>query len=589
MTDTVASDIVHVGEYFALLRREKWRALGVAFIIAAATVTVATVWPPTYRATATILIEEADIPADLVSSTVRALASERIQAIQQRIMTTTNLAAIITKFNLYPEERKTWPLPSVAELMRGNIVLSLVNTETASKNSRDTRAAIAFTLSFDGDNPRTTQQVTSEIASLFLAESQRERDQRASGTTSFLEAESRRLNTVVQTLESQIEAFRTENAGLLPEDRLINTELLDRADSQLMDLARQLHTLRERQGIARAQLAGTPAHLPIAADRTALSPADQLALLLAKRTEMSARYGAKHPDVVALDRQINALNGIAAGGLDATALRLQVQSLQADLQKAKQKYGSKHPDALKLQRELTAAQEQLAAAPVPRPAPQPSMSNPSYLQLQAELASITGELEAALTQQTITQEKKAQIEERILRGPGVEKNYIALKRDYDAAVAKYLEVRAKEAEAELTRNLENQRMGETLTLIEPPVEPTAPIKPNRLAILAIGLIAAIAGGIMTGILHDAADERVHGWRQLASISGQTPFAVVPLIRTDEDQRRARQATLLQFLLGFLLLTAALFYVSSFSTALEVLWTDLAEHFGVQSDAPTAAN
>jgi uncharacterized protein involved in exopolysaccharide biosynthesis len=581
MTDITSFEIVHIGEYFALFRREKWRSLVVGSVLLASAIGIAAVWPPTYRSTATILIEEADIPAGLVMSTVSAFASERIQAIQQRIITTTTLVDIINKFNLYADERQSAATSVVAGQMRSNINLSVVSADTGAKAGRDTRAAIAFTLSFDGDTPQTTQQVTNELANLFLSVSQHDRDQRASGTTTFLAAESQRLHADVESLESKLGAFRTENAGYLPEDGPINNQLLDRADSRLLDLSRQIQTLRERQGIIRAQLVRTDPHLaPSATDRTSLSPADQLVLLQAKRAEMSARYGAKHPDVLAIDRQIDAMKAAGmAGGINTTALKLQVENLQSQLQAARQKYGSKHPDALKLGQELKAAQEQLAAAPVQNTALQ-APGNPDYLQLQVELASVNGEISAAIGEQQATEGKKAKLEERVLRGPTVERDYVALKRDYDTAVSKYLDIRSKEAEAELTRNLETQRMGETLTLIEPPAEPIAPIKPNRRAILAIGLLAAIGGAIVTAILHDAADGRVHGWRQLASICGQSPFAVVPTIQSARDRRNSRHAVLLQVLLSLVFCAAVLFYVHTSVMPLDLLWTEFAERFGL---------
>lgn len=586
MTDIAAFDVVPIGEYVDLFRREKWRVVGVASLIMSAAVGVTLFWPPTYRSIATILIEEADIPTGLVMSTVSAFASERIQAIQQRTFTTANLTNIINKYNLYVEQRKSYPLALVADEMRANIDLSVVSADTGARSGRDGRAAIAFTLSFDGSNPRATQQVTNELASLFLSESERDRDQRATGTTSFLEAQSQRLHADVEMLESKLEAFRTANAGYLPDDRLINTQLLDRAENQLLDLSRQIQALHERQGVIRAQLARTSARLPTT-DRTSLSPTDQLALLQGKRTELTARYGAKHPDVLALDRQINALKSEgSSAGMDQLVVQQQIRDLQAALQTARQRYGAKHPDALKLERELRAAQDQLATAPA-APAP-PSVSNPDYIQLQVELASVTGELEAAAAQQQATEEKKEKVEERLLRGPAIERDYVALTRDHDAAVSKYLDLRSKEAEAELTKNLETQKMGETLTMIEPPVEPTAPIKPNRRAILAIGFLAAIAGGIVTGVLHDAADGRIHGWRQLAAISGQTPFAVVPLIRTADDRRRRQRLILLQILFGLLVAVAIVLFVNSFVMPLDVLWGEFAERFGLLPDASAPA-
>ena len=584
MTDTASFEIVHIGEYLALFRREKWRGLVVGSAILAAAIGVATAWPPTYRSTATILIEEAEIPAGMVLSAVPSFASERIQTIQQRIITTANLVAIINKFNLYAGERQSAPASLIADQMRNNINLTVLGADTGVKTgargTRDPRAAIAFSLSFDGDTPQTTQLVTNELAGLFLATSQNDRDARALGTTTFLETESQRLHVDVQNLEAKLEAFRTANAGYLPEDRPINNQLLDRADSQLLDLLRQIQTLREREGIIRAQLARTPSQLPYSSEQgVSLSPAAQLALLQSKRAELSARYGAKHPDVMALDRQIAAFKASTGAGADTAALKLHIQTLQSELEAARQKYGAKHPDTLRLEREMAAAQEQLAAAPVPAPDVQPA-SNPDYLQFQVELASINSEISATIAQQRTTEDKKAKIEERILRGPTIERDYIGLKRDYDAAVSKYLEVRSKQAEAELTKNLETRRMGETLTLIEPPVEPIAPIKPNRRAILAIGLLAAVAGAIATALLHDAADGRIHGWRQLAALCGQSPFAVIPTIQTDRDRQRSRQVMMLQLSLGVVVCAAALFYVHTFVMPLDLLWTELAGRFGL---------
>jgi hypothetical protein len=59
--------------------------------------------PPTYRSTATILIEQQQIPQDLVRTTVTSFADQRVQVISQRIMTTVNLSRIIEQYGLYSE------------------------------------------------------------------------------------------------------------------------------------------------------------------------------------------------------------------------------------------------------------------------------------------------------------------------------------------------------------------------------------------------------------------------------------------------------------------------------------------------------
>src|SRR5499427_2219920 len=77
------------------LRRRKWTGIAIGVVGVAATVAVVKTWPATYQSTATILIEEPDVPSDLVKSTVSTFANDRLQVIQQRVMTSQNLSDII--------------------------------------------------------------------------------------------------------------------------------------------------------------------------------------------------------------------------------------------------------------------------------------------------------------------------------------------------------------------------------------------------------------------------------------------------------------------------------------------------------------
>jgi uncharacterized protein involved in exopolysaccharide biosynthesis len=295
---------------------------------------------------------------------------------------------------------------------------------------------------------------------------------------------------------------------------------------------------------------------------------------------MRARYGDKHPSVLALNRQIMALKGAgAASRADIGALALQIQSLTADLESMTRQYGAKHPDVAKRERELRAMKARLAAAPAATTTAKP-VANPAYAQLQIQLASIESELAATANQQRALEEKRDRIEERISKAPMVERDYVALRRDYDAAVDRYLEVRAKEGEAELVQNLESERVGETLSLAEPPVEPVTPIRPNRQIILAIGLVAAIAGSGLAGVLCDALDGRVHGWRQVAAVTGRTPFATIPIIQTATDRRRGRAKGASMFFLAASSAAMVLIYIHYVLFPLDGLLAELMARLGL---------
>ena len=98
-------------------RRFKVLAIASSSILTLAIIT-AFLLPPVYKSTATILIQQQEIPEDLVRSTVTSYASQRIEMISQQVMTRSNLMEVIQKFNLYQEELEREPTEVVLDEMR---------------------------------------------------------------------------------------------------------------------------------------------------------------------------------------------------------------------------------------------------------------------------------------------------------------------------------------------------------------------------------------------------------------------------------------------------------------------------------------
>src|SRR5271169_2548485 len=95
-----------LGEYLAVIRRHKVQIFAVSTVFAAVAAVVAIALPPVYRSTATILVQEQEIPPDLVKSTITSFADERIQVISQQIMTRAMLLRLIDKYGLYEKYRQ---------------------------------------------------------------------------------------------------------------------------------------------------------------------------------------------------------------------------------------------------------------------------------------------------------------------------------------------------------------------------------------------------------------------------------------------------------------------------------------------------
>jgi succinoglycan biosynthesis transport protein ExoP len=84
-----------------------------------------------------------------------------------------------------------------------------------------------------------------------------------------------------------------------------------------------------------------------------------------------------------------------------------------------------------------------------------------------------------------------------------------------------------------------ENKGERFVLIEEPLLPEKPIKPNRLLIIIAGFFGAIAGAIALAVLIEALDKRVRGVESFAAIMKLQPLTSIPYIYTKAELERKK--------------------------------------------------
>jgi hypothetical protein len=168
-------------------------------------------------------------------------------------------------------------------------------------------------------------------------------------------------------------------------------------------------------------------------------------------------------------------------------------------------------------------------------------------------------------------EKFAEYEDRLTKTPQVEREYRDLTRDFDTASEKYREITAKQLEAQLSQSLESERKGERFTLIEPALLPEKPFKPNRLAIVFLGLVFSLVGGLGAAAIAEVMNDAVRGRHGVLEILGEAPLAVIPYIVTADD---IRKRTFRRSLLTFGAITTAIIaavVVHFYFLPLDIFW------------------
>lgn len=558
------------------LRRRKWIGLAVGFAGFCGAVTIALIWPPVYQSTATILIEEPDVPQDLIKSTVSTYADQRLQVIEQRVMTNQNLSDIIDRFGLFQGALATTPRSELINALRSKIDLAVLSADfvgSKQRNNNQPQATIAFTVSFVDQNPQVAQQVASRITDLYLAENVQTRTEKAAGTTEFLTQQSAKLYQDVQDAEKKLTEFKTKNSGTLPEQVDTNMRILESLQGQLLQNRSQIELLGQRRSFLQSQLGTVSPYVPMTAGGMPATPQAQLMALELQYLDLSAKYGPKHPTVVHLQKQIDALKAEVGTSNNPTSTQAALSQLQAQLAEALQRYGEKHPTVQKLRKQLNDLQTEIAKQPSVSmlSAPQGPPDNPMYIQMQNQLGEITAQMQSLQMEMSDLQTRANDMQQRVLQTQAMSGEYDALRQQYEAAIKRYQDFKDKEADAQVAQSMEQQSKSETFSVIEAPQFPDLPIKPNRKLLLFAGVVLSGLFAAAAMLALEMLDSKVYEPRGLQLVFGEVPLATVPYITTPRERtvRWVRRGTIV--LAAIAAVGGTLLAVHTMVMPLDVLW------------------
>ncbi|GAO34655.1 lipopolysaccharide biosynthesis protein [Sulfuricella sp. T08] len=563
-------------DYLVAFRRRKKQILTATGILAVISVLVALLLPPVYRSSATILIEEQEIPVDMVRSTITSYADQRIQVISQHVMTRANMMQIVEKYNLYPRQRKRETTEEILDRMRKDIKLNMVSADVRDRRSgANTVATIAFTLGYDSETAAGAQKVVNELTTLYLNQNLKTRQQKTSETSTFLSEESARLSEHISEIEAKLAEFKEKNAGRLPELAGLNMQMRDRTDSEVMEVDRQLNVLDERKIYLEGQLSQLKPNSPMtsASGERILDSDERLKSLQAQYVSLSGIYSADHPDVIKMRREIDALKKETGGDGDMQEQAKQLTRMRSDLAMMREKYSDNHPDVVKLKKALAALEEShkktLATSSDAPKFRKPE--NPAYISMQTQLESTNSELKTLRTKRADLKAKMASYESRLEQAPQVEREYLDLSRDHENSIKRYQEFKAKLMEAEVAQQMEKDSKGERFSLIDPAQLPEKANSPNRPSILLIGMVLSLGGGFAYAGVLEGMDSSIKSSKVLAGLLNAPLLSVIPFMENSEDRSKKtklKTSLVIGAIVGIALILLSIHFLWQ---PLDVLW------------------
>jgi len=418
----------------------RWLALGVAWAICLLGWLAIALIPNSYESSARILVRMQSLLPGKVGIS-EADRQRDIDRVRQTLASTVNLEKVVRGTDLGRRMASDRDVAAAAAKLRGAITIRAQQDNLYEISARASIAGLS-----DAQNAKLARDVVQKLIDFFVAENIAGDRDETRQTIHFLDEELARRAKGLRDVETRKAAFEQKYLSLLPGAGSIDQRMeaarveLNQVESGLVAAQSALAALNGQMAATPAGVAGPPS-MGIATGNGA-----RVAQLEAQLAEDQAKgWTDRHPDVVATRAQIARLRPLAAaegkgGGAGTTPnpLYITLRSMQAEKQ---------------------ATVASLAAR---------------RAQLRADMAAFTA---------------------RQADEPGVAAEQTRLDRDYDVLKQQYDKLLADREDARLRSDVSARTDAIQFSVIDPPVVSRVPAAPKRPLLLALVLVAGIAGGI----------------------------------------------------------------------------------------------
>lgn len=501
-------------DYWGLCLRRKWVILITTLSFALAGAIVVFHLPNVYRTTTVILVDPRKVPDSYVLSTVTSTVSDRLATLRQQILSTSRLNQIIEEMGLYREFRSKKTPEEIVEYMRKSIEVEVVAATTGD------RGLGAFSISYSGHQPVLAAQVTNRLASLFIEENVKAREEQVIGTSEFLDRELEDAKRELQEKEARIRDIKTQYASDLPESQTLHVQALSSLQLELRGEIEAANRAQQQRLYLQSLIAeSTPV---INLDRVGqyspeLIPLQtQLVQAQTQLDELRKRYGPEHPDVV-------------KKGLEVADLEKRVQEIRKGEE---------------------SGQRQTLATPQ-------KQHNPV---VESQIAALGDEIQKHAEREAEIRNQINFHQSKLQQIPVLEQQIASVTRDYEVSRDHYRILLDRKFSADMSSNLETRQKAERFVVLDPAQPPQSPTRPNRPLIDLLSLVVGLGLGITVAVVQEILDDTVKSHQEVTALVRMPVFGEIPFLPTPVTHRRQRQRAIFATSGSILLGTAYLILV-----------------------------
>jgi polysaccharide biosynthesis transport protein len=461
------------GELLDMMKRQRWLILLPMITMTAAIGYVVYKLPSIYESTSLLTVKPPTISSNLVQSLTNEDLSQRLQTINQEVLSRSSLEPMVLKYDLYKQERAaSLPMELIIEKMYKSIKVEL--------DESGNEKVAAFRIRYRDRDPQATRNVTAELASKYVNAQVQTQTEIAESTKDLFERQLNEKKTALDELEKQRLDIMMQNVATLPESEQGLVAQLQGLRSREDIITKEKQTLFNEKGRLSDAIAANNRQMRVIEDfgeRDTLDTARQVAdpenspaygELMKRRADLNAQldnllkvYKEKHPAVIAKQSEIQRVNeefeNLKKSSEKRVAVATQTSTRKAELQKK-----SLELENDRLQSQIGQIEQQLANKDLER------------------------------------QQNSGQIvvlESRINTIPNVKVALEGITAQYQSAKQTYDEILKKKNDAETVVGVETNAQGETIRVQDPANVPQSPVAPKRFLLTLLGTGSGLVLGL----------------------------------------------------------------------------------------------
>jgi len=552
---TVSRRPPDVEDYIDMLRRYRSWLIGPMFAGLVVSVVVAFLWPDTYVSSAIMRITPQQIAPNLLPTVLNLQLQQRLQSMQQEILSRNTLAEMIQRpsLDLYRKERQRYPLEDIIQDMRLRAI-KIQAVEVAAGGQG--RVASAFTISFAYPDRFKAQAVVRELVTKFMEVNATVQRNSLQTTSNFLSDELKQAKDKMDGFEQRISQFKRENMGKLPEQFQLNVTQLNNFQMQVGNANDTLGRLQQEKLQLETQMSNYNNQM-----------AYYQSISEEQYTVGGSGPGAVHSNKLdQLNQRIMDAKSQIASMLEMyTDANPQVKRLKANLASLEKQYADE--EKADLERQAVAAQN-VTAPQVQR------RVNPANFKMVKDLEASIALLKVQIQGVNMNMDEQlkkiqslnaviSQYQARIDASPQLEQQYASLVRDYSLAKSTYEDMTRRHEASETAKDMEEHKAGENLEVLDPASDPQAPTEPNRLQMAAIGSGLGLVLGVVLAGAKEMKNTSLKNLKDVRAYTNLPVLSSIPLLENALLVRRKRRLLWLAWssaiIIGSIAMSGAAYY------------------------------